>query len=336
MIDKDVSLQSYNTFGLNVSAKMLAHITDITALQNILSDQGLKNVRKFILGGGSNILFTKDVDALVLKNEIGGIDLISENENSYLIRSGAGVIWHDLVLYCILHNYGGIENLSLIPGNVGAAPMQNIGAYGVELKDVFHSLEAIDIETGEVRVFNSEDCAFGYRESVFKRELKDRYMITSVTLKLQKKAKLNTSYGAIEQELEKLSIDNPTIKDVSQVVINIRQRKLPDPDRIGNAGSFFKNPIIDSSKFQDLKRKYPNMVGYPVGNKIKLAAGWLIEECRWKGKVVGNTGSHSDQSLVLVNYGHATGVEIFDLSEEIAKSVYNTFGVQLQREVNVY
>ena len=314
----------------------LARVSDLQLLQNILSDASLKNEQKFILGGGSNILFTKDVDALVIKNEIAGIETISEEGDWVLVQVGAGVVWHNLVLNSIGMGYGGIENLSLIPGRVGAAPMQNIGAYGVELKDVFNSLEAVDIETGELRIFRSNDCDFGYRESVFKRALRDRYIITSVTLQLQKKPKLNISYGAIEQELEKQGVFEPTIKDVSDAVISIRRSKLPDPNELGNAGSFFKNPVVDKQKFDELKAKYSEIPGYTIGDKVKLAAGWLIEQCGWKGKVVGNSGSHEKQALVLVNYGSASGVEISNLSKEIMSSVYNTFGVQLGREVNVY
>ncbi len=336
MLERNVSLKPYNTFGLNVQAKMMARVGSVADLQTILTDSSLKNEARFILGGGSNILLTKDVESLVIKNEVSGINLISEDDKSYFIKSGAGVVWHQLVMHCIKNGYAGIENLSLIPGNVGAAPMQNIGAYGVELKDVFQSLEAVEMESGEVQTFSAEACEFGYRESVFKRKLKGQFVITSVTLKLKKSAKLNTSYGAIEQELDRLAIDSPTIKDVSQAVINIRQSKLPDPKELGNSGSFFKNPIVPTSKFEELKSRHPNIPGYPVGENTKLAAGWLIEQCGWKGKVVGNTGSHAKQALVLVNYGNATGVEIFNLSEKIMKSVYDTFGVQLEREVNVY
>jgi len=224
----------------------------------------------------------------------------------------------------------------LIPGTVGAAPIQNIGAYGVELKDVFHVLEAVEVATGNVRSFSASECEFGYRESVFKRKLKDEFVISSVTLRLNKQANLNTSYGAIDQELERLGISSPTIKDVSQAVIGIRQSKLPDPKVLGNSGSFFKNPVVQTVIYEELKTKYPEIPGYPAGENTKLAAGWLIEQCGWKGKVVGNTGSHGKQALVLVNYGNATGVEIFNLSEQIMKSVYDTFGVQLEREVNVY
>lgn len=336
MIERNVSLQPYNTFGISATAKLMARVADVSSLQTILDDSSLENEKRFILGGGSNILLTKDLDALVIKNEIGGIELIDENSESYIIKSGAGVVWHELVMHCIQNYYAGIENLSLIPGNVGAAPMQNIGAYGVELKNVFHSLDAVEMATGDVHTFDAEACQFGYRESVFKRNLKGQFIISSVTLRLDKTPNLNTSYGAIEQELERLAIDSPTIKDVSQAVINIRQSKLPDPKELGNSGSFFKNPIVETAKFEELKKSDPTIPGYPAGDKTKLAAGWLIEQCGWKGKVVGNTGSHAQQALVLVNYGNATGVEIFNLSKQIMQSVYDTFGVQLEREVNVY
>lgn len=336
MIEQNISLKPYNTFGLDVQAKLMERVNSISALQEILSDAKLKSEERFILGGGSNILLTRNVDGLVIKNEIDGIEVIEEAPDHFLVRSGAGVVWHQLVMHCIQNGYAGIENLSLIPGNVGAAPMQNIGAYGVELKDVFHSLEAVEMASGNVEVFSASDCQFGYRESVFKRKLKGQFIISSVTLKLSKEANVNTSYGAIEQEIERLGISSPTIKDVSQAVINIRQSKLPDPKELGNSGSFFKNPVVPTSKYEELKANHPNIPGYPAGENTKLAAGWLIEQCGWKGKVVGNTGSHAKQALVLVNYGNATGVEIFGLSERIMQSVYDTFGVQLEREVNVY
>jgi UDP-N-acetylmuramate dehydrogenase len=336
MIEKNVSLKPFNTFGLEASAKLLARVTDVASLRAILDDRKLRNEERFILGGGSNILLTKNVDGLVIKNELAGIDVISESTDHYLVRSGAGVVWHQLVMYCIENGYAGVENLSLIPGNVGAAPMQNIGAYGVELKDVFHSLEAVEMTTGNVETFLASECEFGYRESVFKHKLKGQFIISSVTLRLNKQPNLNTSYGAIEEELERLGIASPSINDVSRAVINIRQSKLPDPKELGNSGSFFKNPVIPTVQFEELRRKYPAIPGYPAGEETKLAAGWLIEQCGWKGKVVGQTGSHAKQALVLVNYGNATGVEIFNLSEQILISVYDTFGVQLEREVNVY
>ncbi|MCF8464789.1 MAG: UDP-N-acetylmuramate dehydrogenase [Flavobacteriales bacterium] len=336
MIEQNVSLKPYNTFGLNVQAKLMARVHSIPSLQEVLADIKLKNEERFILGGGSNLLLTKNIDGLVIKNELLGIALIKETDDFFFVQSGAGVVWHELVMHCIAHGYAGIENLSLIPGNVGAAPMQNIGAYGVELKDVFHSLEAVEMTTGKVETFLATDCEFGYRESVFKRKLKGQFIISSVTLRLSKKPNFNTSYGAIEEELELLGISSPTLKDVSQAVINIRQSKLPDPKVLGNSGSFFKNPVVATALYEELKAKHPTIPGYPAGDETKLAAGWLIEQCGWKGKVVGNTGSHAKQALVLVNYGNATGVEIFNLSEQIMQSVYDTFGVQLEREVNVY
>ena len=336
MIEKNVSLKPYNTFGLDVQAKLMARVDSISNLQEILADSSLRNEERFILGGGSNVLLTKDIDALVIKNEISGIELIEETEDSFFVKSGAGIVWHDLVMHCIANGYAGIENLSLIPGNVGAAPMQNIGAYGVELKDVFHSLESVELATGSIHTFNASECEFGYRESVFKRKLKGEHVISSVTFRLNKHANLNTSYGAIDQELERLGISSPTIKDVSKAVIGIRQSKLPDPKKLGNSGSFFKNPVITTSNYEELKKKHTNIPGYPAGENTKLAAGWLIEQCGWKGKVVGNTGSHAKQALVLVNYGNATGVEIFNLSAQIMESVYDAFGVRLEREVNVY
>lgn len=336
MIEKNVSLRPYNTFGLNAHAKLMARVDSVSGLQEVLANSKLKKEERFVLGGGSNILLTRDIDGLVIKNELLGIELIDQTDDSYFLRSGAGVVWHELVMHCIQNNYAGIENLSLIPGNVGAAPMQNIGAYGVELKDVFHSLEAVEMATGNVETFSAADCDFGYRESVFKRKFKGQFIISSVTLKLAKKPQLNTSYGAIEEELERLGITSPTIRDVSKAVINIRQSKLPDPKELGNSGSFFKNPVVPTALYEKLKAEHPSIPGYPSGEETKLAAGWLIEQCGWKGKVVGNTGSHAKQALVLVNYGNATGVEIFELSEQIMKSVYDTFGVQLEREVNVY
>lgn len=336
MILHNVSLKPYNTFGLEAQAKFMVRFNTLDALQEVLTDEKLRTEERFILGGGSNILLTRNIDGLVLKNEIGGMVAQEQTDGHVLVKAGAGVVWHDLVMFCITKGYAGIENLSLIPGNVGAAPMQNIGAYGVELKDVFHSLEALHLESGELRTFSASDCAFGYRESVFKRQLKGQFVITSVNLKLGKMAKLNTSYGAIEQELETMGVSEPTIRDVSNAVIRIRQSKLPDPKVLGNAGSFFKNPVVPTAKYEELKQKYPGIPGYAAGEETKLAAGWLIEQCGWKGKVVGHTGSHAQQALVLVNYGGASGVEIFQLSEKIMQSVYDTFGVNLEREVNVY
>ena len=335
MIRENVSLQPYNTFGLEAKARFISEVKSVEDVLNILKDESLNQLPRLILGGGSNILLTQDYDGLVILNRISGITVIEEDDDSVLVEVGAGESWHDLVTNCVKNGWGGIENLSLIPGSVGAAPMQNIGAYGVEIKDVFEQLTALDLSSLETHVFSSEECKFGYRESVFKRELKDLFMIITVRLRLNKNPVLNTSYGAIESELSNKGISDPSITDVSQAVINIRQSKLPDPKNLGNAGSFFKNPVIEQLTFDKLKDEFPGIPNYPAQNGIKLAAGWLVEQCGWKGKKIGNCGSHRDQALVLVNYGGSNGSEIFDLSEQIMQSVKEKFGIQLDREVNV-
>jgi UDP-N-acetylmuramate dehydrogenase len=335
MIRENVSLQPYNTFGLEAKARFISEVKSVEDVLNILKDESLNQLPRLILGGGSNILLTQDYDGLVILNRISGITVIEEDDDSVLVEAGAGESWHDLVTNCVKNGWGGIENLSLIPGSVGAAPMQNIGAYGVEIKDVFEQLTALDLSSLETHVFSSEECKFGYRESVFKRELKDLFMIITVRLRLNKNPVLNTSYGAIESELSNKGISDPSITDVSQAVINIRQSKLPDPKNLGNAGSFFKNPVIEQLTFDKLKDEFPGIPNYPAQNGIKLAAGWLVEQCGWKGKKIGNCGSHRDQALVLVNYGGSNGSEIFDLSEQIMQSVKEKFGIQLDREVNV-
>jgi UDP-N-acetylmuramate dehydrogenase len=289
-----------------------------------------------ILGGGSNILFTKNFDGLVLKNEILGIEKIREDQEHVYIKAGAGVNWHQLVVHCIDNNWAGIENLSLIPGNTGASPMQNIGAYGVELKDVFFELEAVHIREKRTVAFNLNDCEFGYRESVFKRKFKNEFVIANVTFRLNKNPLFNTSYGAIELELQAMGVKELSIRAISRAVINIRRSKLPDPVEIGNAGSFFKNPEIKEDSFKILKNDFPEIVGYKLPNSnIKLAAGWLIERCGWKGYRLGDAGCHARQALVLVNYGNANGEEIYSLSEQIIKTVHEKFGVLLEREVNI-
>ena len=346
-IQKNLSLKPYNTFGIDVSAAHFADVFSVEELKTILSDAAYRKIPKLILGGGSNVLFSKNVDALVILNQIKGIEIIKEDDDYVFIRSGAGEAWNDLVMYAVAHNYGGIENLSLIPGSVGAAPMQNIGAYGVELKETFVELEAIDIETAEQKSFVKEECKFGYRESIFKHEAKGKYIIISVTLQLNKNPVFNTSYGAIEQELQKMNAQ-PNIKNISEAVCNIRRGKLPDPAKIGNAGSFFKNPTVNQEKFEKLKSQYPTIPNYATGNSStqqpnnptsqqhKIPAGWLIEQCGWKGKRVGNTGAHKDQALVLVNYGNATGEEIIALAKQIQQSVKEKFDVDILPEVNVY
>ncbi len=329
-IQQNKSLKQYNTFGINAIAKEYAEFESIEDLKQIDLEKN-----HLVLGGGSNILFTKNVDGLVLKNNIRGIDLLEETDDHVIIRAGAGENWHQLVLSTVDRGLGGMENLSLIPGNTGASPMQNIGAYGVEIKDIFHSLEAFSVADKTVVTFRNEDCNFGYRESVFKNKYKGQFIICSVSFRLQKKPSINTSYGAISQELEKMGVINPSIKDVSNAVINIRSSKLPDPKITGNAGSFFKNPVVEKDLADSLKSTYPNLPYYTTGDKVKLAAGWLIEQCGWKGYRKGDAGCYDKQALVLVNYGSATGNEIYDLSEQILESVKEKFKVILEREVNI-
>jgi len=336
-VSKNISLKPYNTFSIDVRAARFAVFKNIDEARELLKVQRpTTNAQAvLILGGGSNILFTQNIKGLVLKNEISGIEKIREDNEHVYIKAGAGVNWHHLVIHCIENNWAGLENLSLIPGNVGASPMQNIGAYGVEIKDVFHELDAFHINDQQLLTFNVDDCEFGYRESVFKRKYKNEFIITSVTYRLNKIPVFNTSYGAIEQELEKMGIKELSIKAISQAVINIRSSKLPDPAQIGNAGSFFKNPEIEKSQYQQLKTTFPAIVGYDLPNgNVKLAAGWLIEQCGWKGYREGDAGCHNRQALVLVNYGNATGEQVYSLSEKIINSVKEKFNVILEREVN--
>jgi UDP-N-acetylmuramate dehydrogenase len=335
-IQENVSLKSYNTFGIDAIAKYFASFNSLTELEEILNSKLQTPNPKLILGGGSNILLTKNFDGIVLKNEVKGIEVIKEDDEHVYVKAGAGENWHQFVLYCVENNYAGVENLSLIPGNVGASPMQNIGAYGVEIKDVFYELEAFHKIDGVVQKFSLRDCEFGYRESVFKNKYKNQFVITSVTCRLNKIPSFNTRYGAIEQELERMRVKELSIQAISQAVINIRTSKLPDPKEVGNAGSFFKNPIISNEQYLELKENFPGIVAFPSGNHhTKLAAGWLIEQCGWKGYRKGDAGCYPKQALVLVNYGKATGEEIFDLSEEIIESVKKTYGVILEREVNI-
>lgn len=330
----DNNIAPYTTFGISAKAKGIFTFSNTSELSDLLAK--CKDSEYMILGGGSNVLFTSDYNGYILKNEIKGIRLISEDTNSVIIQSGAGEVWHDFVMHCLENNWGGIENLSLIPGSVGASPMQNIGAYGVEIKDVFNSLDAYEISTGEIHTFSLEDCKFGYRESVFKRDLKGQYVITHVRFKLEKNSKVNTKYGIIEQQLATMGVSDPTIKDVSNAVIAIRQSKLPDPKEIGNAGSFFKNPVIDSSLFKRIKESYPDIPNYPApDDQVKLAAGWLIEQAGWKGYTEGEFGVHKKQALVLVNYGAAHGEDVFALSEKIINDIYSKFNITLEREVNI-
>ncbi|MFC4213342.1 UDP-N-acetylmuramate dehydrogenase [Pedobacter lithocola] len=334
-IQQNISLKPFNTFGIDVKAAYFAEIFKEEDLKSLFQNDITKTQKLLVIGGGSNILFIQDYNGLVIKISISGIKSLAEG-NTVKVTAGAGVIWNDFVNYCVEHNFAGAENLSLIPGTVGASPVQNIGAYGVELKDIFHSCNAFEIETGNIKTFNYEDCQFGYRESIFKGELKGRYIITSVTFSLKTEADVNTSYGAIETELQKRGIEKPNIADVSAAVSHIRVSKLPDPTTIGNAGSFFKNPVIEKYEFADVVSNHPDVVHYPTADgKVKLAAGWLIEQCGFKGKVVGNTGTWKNQALVLVNHGNASGTEVFNFSAQIIDSVKSTFGVTLEREVNI-
>lgn len=329
------SLKAYNTFGIEARAKAFIAIQNETELAEVLKDNSGKKL--FILGGGSNMLLTQDIDALVININNKGITVVKEDDEFVWVKGNAGEVWHEFVLWCIDHNFGGIENLSLIPGNVGATPVQNIGAYGVEIKDTFDSCEAMEITTQQMRTFHKEDCQFGYRESIFKGELKNKYIILSVTFKLRKSNhQINTSYGAIDAELEKMNITNPTIKEVSNAVIAIRQSKLPNPKELGNSGSFFKNPVVPISVYEKAKEKHPDIPSYPVSETlVKVPAGWLIEQAGFKGKRFGDAGIHSKQALVLVNYGQATGSEIWSVAQHIQQTVKEMFGIDIEAEVNV-
>jgi UDP-N-acetylmuramate dehydrogenase len=335
IFQKNVNLSSYTTFRIDAHAEFFAAFSDTEQLISLLSE--IKNSSITILGGGSNMLLTKDITGYVLRNEIVGITIEEETPETVLLKVGGGVVWHDFVMYTIENNYFGLENLSLIPGSVGASPMQNIGAYGIEIKDCFEKLDALEIQTKTVHSFNHEKCEFGYRESVFKRKLKGQYIITYVYFRLHKNGSLNTSYGAINAELTSRGITIPTIKEVSEAVISIRKSKLPDPKELGNAGSFFKNPVVPVSVFESIKSNFPKVPSYFVNEEnVKIPAGWLIETAGWKGKRIGNCGVHTKQALVIVNYGSATGKEVFELSQAIIDDIYNKFSIQLEREVNIY
>tara|TARA_B100000900_G_scaffold415815_1_gene447319 strand:+ start:1592 stop:2599 length:1008 start_codon:yes stop_codon:yes gene_type:complete len=333
IFNEQQSLKAYNTFGLDCKANLFAAFQSEEELKKLLP-----KVQEplLVLGGGSNILLTQDFEGTVLKNEIQGIEIVKENEEYAIVKVGGGEVWHNFVMWSIENNLGGIENLSLIPGSVGAAPMQNIGAYGVEIKSVFEQLETIEIDTLASKKFNNEACQFGYRYSIFKGELKGKHIITQVYFRLQKKHNFNTSYGAIEEELKNMDATKLSLKTISQAVINIRENKLPNPQEIGNSGSFFKNPVIPTKQFKELQKEFPNIVGYTVSKvKTKVAAGWLIDQAGWKGYRKGDAGIHKKQALVLVNYGKAKGKELVELSREVQKSILNKFGIQLEPEVNI-
>lgn len=330
-IQKNISLKNYNTFGIDVIANRFVEINSLSDLKKIIASE--KDL--FLIGGGSNMLLTSNINKLVVHLNLKGI-IVNDTEKEFVfVTAEAGENWHEFVLWCISQNYGGLENLSLIPGNVGTSPIQNIGAYGVEIKDTFYQLEAVEIATGKIKTFTKEACNFGYRNSVFKNELKNKYIIINVTFKLTKNHhKTNISYGAIKTYLQNIS--EPNIKDISNAVISIRESKLPNPKEIGNSGSFFKNPVINKELFQNLNKKYPNIPNYIISeNEIKIPAGWLIEQCGFKGKRFGDTGVHEKQALVLVNYGNATGEEIYNLAKKIQETVKSNFHINLEMEVNI-
>lgn len=335
-IQENYSLKNLNSFGLDVQCDRYCKVTSNAEIKSLLSQMSIAPLPKLVLGGGSNMLFTGNFKGLIIHNCIEGICVKAEDNDFIWITGGGGVNWHSFVMYCVDHGFGGIENLSLIPGCVGAAPIQNIGAYGIEIKDTFSELTAIDLKDGSIHKFNNEQCRFGYRDSIFKREGKNKYIIIDVTFRLTKHPKINVSYGAITSQLQETGIIEPTIKDVSNAVIAIRQSKLPDPKVIGNAGSFFKNPEITTVQFEMLKNNYVDIVGYKTSdNMIKVAAGWLIEKSGWKGKRVGNTGMHDKQALVLVNHGNATGSELIEHAKRVQQSVKEKFNIELEMEVNI-
>ncbi|WP_299891065.1 UDP-N-acetylmuramate dehydrogenase [uncultured Lacinutrix sp.] len=334
-IKTNISLKSYNTFGIDVMAKHFVSIDTVSDLTSLIKQKHFSN--KLILGGGSNMLLTKDIDALVVHINLKGKTIVSQTETSVFIKAEAGENWHEFVLWCLDKGYGGLENMSLIPGNVGTSPIQNIGAYGVELKDHFVSCEALNLNTLELETFNNSDCNFAYRNSIFKNEVKGQYIITSVVFKLSKKDhELKTNYGAIKTKLEEMMVKTPTIHDVSKAVIAIRESKLPNPKELGNSGSFFKNPVISSEAFLKLQQNFPEVPSYYVSKKeVKVPAGWLIEQAGFKGKTFGNYGVHKKQALVLVNYGGAKGEEILELSKLIQKTIYRIFNISIEAEVNI-
>jgi UDP-N-acetylmuramate dehydrogenase len=334
-IQNQFSLKNYNTFGIEAKAKQFVAVNTVADLRLILQQNA--NEKKFILGGGSNMLLTQDIDALVIHIDLKGKKIIQENDDFVWVECQAGENWHEFVLWTLQQNFGGLENMSLIPGNVGTTPVQNIGAYGTEIKDTMVSCTAMKIASQDMTTFSNADCHFGYRESIFKQEAKDQYIITSVVFQLTKRNhKINTAYGDIQAELSKKGIDNPMIQDVSNAVIAIRQSKLPDPKELGNSGSFFKNPILLKSNFEKIHAKFPDMKYFEISEtEVKVPAGWLIEQAGFKGKRFGDAGIHKNQALVLVNYGNATGQEILNVSKNIQETIFNTFGIRIEAEVNV-
>ncbi|MCU0406924.1 MAG: UDP-N-acetylmuramate dehydrogenase [Ignavibacteriaceae bacterium] len=337
MLHKNHSLKKLNTFGVEAKAKLFAEVFSLDELINLLTDEKVDREKILVLGNGSNILFTKDFDGLVIKLSSSDIKIIDETTNTVLIEADAGVIWNDLVKFCVDRNFGGIENLTLIPGTVGAAPIQNIGAYGHELADSFDSLNGIFIKSGDRKTFSKSECRFAYRSSIFKEEFKNKFIISSVRLKVSKSSKPNTSYKGLSDYLSKKEIANPTIKDVSDAVTEIRRSKLPDPAKIGNAGSFFKNPVLSENSFRSLKAEYPDIIKFSSDSgQIKISAGWLIEKCGWRGKRTGDVGTSPDHALIICNFGNATGAEILEFAMRIKEEVANKFGIKLEEEVNIF
>ena len=335
-LSENFSLKAYNTFGIDVNARRFISVTSLEELKLVLQQNYAEDL--FLLGGGSNMLLTKDVDATVVHVNLKGKELKKETNAYVLVEANAGENWHEFVLFTLENNWGGLENLSLIPGNIGTAPIQNIGAYGIELKDTFYSCKVINIQTLEEKEFTAEECNFGYRNSIFKNEVKGKYIITSVTFKLTRKNhSINTKYGAIDVALENMGISNPTIQDVSKAVIKIRQEKLPDPKVLGNSGSFFKNPVIPNKQFDELRIQFPEMPSYKISEtEVKIPAGWLIDTAGLKGFRDGDAGVHKNQALVLVNYGNATGKEIWALATKIQEKIFDLFNIRLEAEVNIF
>lgn len=335
-IFENKSLKPYNTFGIEANTRYFAEAYSVDEIKEIIGWASQKNQLILLINGGSNMLLTKDWEGITIRIDLKGIEILKEDEDWAWVKVESGENWHQFVLWTLKNDFGGLENLSLIPGRAGTAPIQNIGAYGVEIKDSMTELSALEISTLKIRKFTNSECEFGYRDSVFKNELKGKYVILDATFRLSKRNHvLHTDYGAILSELEKLGVENPTIQDVSRAVIHIRERKLPDPAEIGNSGSFFKNPVIQAEEFKKLKEKFPEIQGHEKNDCFKIAAGWLIEKAGWKGKRFGDAGVHQNQALVLVNYGNATGKEIYDLSQNIVEDIYSKFGILLEREVNI-
>lgn len=336
LLQENVSLKHLNTLGIDAQARYYARVNDAQHLRDLLQHKKLQSLPRLILGGGSNVLFLNDFKGTVIHMTIGGMATIGEDLTHVWVKAGAGVNWHTLVCYCVEKGYAGIENLSLIPGTVGAAPIQNIGAYGVTLSEIFESLEAVEVCSGSVHTFNKEDCAFDYRDSVFKNACKEQYVILNVTLKLQKQPIFQTTYGELQETLEAMGIQKLSIKAISDAVVHIRQNKLPDPATLGNAGSFFKNPVILQQQFEKLRDTYPNMPGYVQSeNQVKIPSAWLIEQCGWKGKRRGDVGVHTQHALILVNYANGTGQEVYQLAQDIQQSVKDTFDIEIVPEVQL-